>query len=237
LGYFNLGDLFVKFFDRIGRIFSDARVLYGLIVALAMLPLGLLIVPTLSSTSAAEVAKADSDPMLNLVSTHDVEIEQSVSAPVVGDGQIMQPASQSAQASTTRVGNYLSIPGKVSSAVVAVGIGADGAIEVPSAAVGIYSQGGATFLDGHSMGVFAGLARVRVGDIVDFTLNSATTQYQVANVVTYTYFNGESFDQSFMYDSLYTGGANGLNMMTCAGAYLPAYGTYSHRIVVYSVRI
>jgi hypothetical protein len=237
LGYFNLGDLFVKFFDRIGRFFSDTKVLYGLIVALAMLPLGLLVVPTLSNISAAEVADADSDPMLNLASTRDVEIEQNVSALVVGDGQTVLPAGQPAQTPTVRAGNYLSIAGKVSSTVVAVGIGADGAIEVPGAAVGMYNHGGAIFLDGHSTGVFAGLARVRVGDIVDFTLNSATTQYQVVNVVTYTYFDGESFDQSFMYDSLYSGGANGLNMMTCAGAYLPDYGTYSHRIVVYSVRI
>jgi sortase (surface protein transpeptidase) len=175
--------------------------------------------------------------MLNLASTRDVEIEQNVSAPVLRDGAAAATSTQFATAPVARVSNYLSISGKVSSAVVPVGIGADGAIEVPGAAVGMYNHGGATFLDGHSTGVFAGLARVRVGDIVEFTLNSATTQYQVVNVVTYTYFNGESFDQSFMYDSLYSGGANGLNMMTCAGTYLPDYGTYSHRIVVYSVRI
>jgi sortase (surface protein transpeptidase) len=101
----------------------------------------------------------------------------------------------------------------------------------------MYNHGGAIFLDGHSTGVFSGLSRVRVGDIAEFTLNSQTTLYQVVNIVTYTYFDGANFDGSFMYDSLFSGGADGLNMMTCAGAYLPAYGTYSHRLVVFSVRI
>ena len=44
-------------------------------------------------------------------------------------------------------------------------------------------------------------------------------------------------DHSFMYDALYNGGSNGLNMMTCAGAFLPEYDTYAQRLVVYSVLI
>jgi sortase (surface protein transpeptidase) len=131
----------------------------------------------------------------------------------------------------------LSIAGKVSAAVVGVGLDSSGAIAVPSSAIGMYSQGGAVFLDGHSTGVFAGLSRVQVGDVVEFTLSGATNQYQVVNIATYTYISGNHIDESFMYDSLYAGGADGLNMMTCAGAYLPEYGTYSQRLVVFALKV
>jgi sortase (surface protein transpeptidase) len=204
--------------------------------------MALLVAPTMAGISAAEsVAAGDSDPMLNLTSARNVEVE-NISAPVVSDAPTARTASQTTSATQTsapvaRAGNYLSIPGKVSSTVVGVGLDSSGAVDVPGSAIGMYNHGGAIFLDGHSTGVFAGLSRVRIGDIAEFTLNSQTTLYQVVNVVTYTYISGDSIDGSFMYDSLYSGGADGLNMMTCAGTYLPAHGTYSHRLVVFSVKI
>lgn len=235
-----MGDLFVKFFENIGRVFSSNKVLYGLIMAMVMLPLALLVIPTMNSTSASGGNDANIDPMTEIISTRDVEVEEELTQPTLSGGTITRTDSQNVAVSDTptqRSGNYLSIPGKVSASVVGVGLDASGAIAVPGSAIGMYSQGGATFLDGHSTGVFSGLNQVRVGDIAEFTLNSVTARYQVVNVVTYTYFDGKSFDKSFMYDALYSGGANGLNMMTCSGAYLPNYGTYSHRLVVYSVRI
>jgi hypothetical protein len=213
------------------------KVLLGLIALLIFLPLAIFVAPTLAGISAAGSAAAeDVDPMLNLASVRSVADDDF--APVVSDAPNVQTASQPVRTvSTARAGNYLSIAGKVSSAVVGVGLDSSGAIDVPNSAVGMYNHGGAIFLDGHSTGVFAGLSRVRVGDIAEFTLNSVTTQYQVINIVTYTYFDGANFDGSFMEASLYSGGAEGLNMMTCAGAWLPSYGTYSHRLVVFSVKI
>jgi sortase (surface protein transpeptidase) len=202
------------------------------------LPLALFVIPTMTGVSAADdSATGNGDPMLDLASTRSVEAD-NISTPA--DTPTARTASQTIQTSTptARTGNYLSIPGKVSSTVVDVGLDSDGAIAVPGSAIGMYNHGGgATFLDGHSTGVFAGLSRVQIGDIAEFTFNSQTTLYQVVNIVTYTYISGDNLDGSFMYDSLYSGGANGLNMMTCAGAYLPAYGTYSHRLVVFSVKI
>ncbi|MDR3125619.1 MAG: class F sortase [Candidatus Nomurabacteria bacterium] len=232
----------MKIFSKSGSFLSSSRTLYGLILTLALLPVGLLVAPTLANISAAEsAATGDSDPILNMASTREVEIS-NISAPVVTDGAAIKTTNQPEQptvsaAPTIRSGNYLSIAGKVSSPVVAVGLDASGAIDVPAAAVGMYNHGGATFLDGHSTGVFAGLSRVKVGDIAEFTLNSQSSQYQVVNIALYTYINGDQIDSSFMFDSLYSGGSAGLNMMTCAGAYLPAYGTYSHRLVVFTVRI
>ena len=230
----------MKIIESIGKFFSSNKVLYGLIVLVVFLPLALFVIPTMTSTSAVESALyEDDDPMFSIVSTRDVEVIEKESTPVVTGGNATSSNTEPVMASSpvARSGNYLSIPGRVSSVVVGVGIGADGAIEVPASAIGMYNHGGAIFLDGHSTGVFAGLSGVRVGDIVEFTLNSVTSQYQVVNIVTYVYFDGTNFDQSFMADSLFSGGANGLNMMTCAGAYLPAYGTYSHRLVVYSVKV
>ena len=229
----------MRFFDNIGKVFSNSKVLYGLVIALIMLPLALFVIPTMNSTSATGNVESDNDPMTDIASTRDVEVEEE-EEPVLRSEAVVETNSQETVVSNVpvqRSGNYLSIPGKVSSAVVGVGIDADGAISVPASAIGMYSQGGATFLDGHSTGVFSGLSSVGVGDIAEFTLNSVTTQYQVVNVAMYTFFTGDGFDQSFMYDALYSGGSNGLNMMTCAGSYLPEHGTYTHRLVVYSVRI
>jgi hypothetical protein len=213
------------------------KFLAGLIAVAVFLPVALLVAPTLAGISAAEsVATGDSDPMLNLASVRSIEDDDF--APVVSDAPSVETAGQLARTvSTNMAGNHLSIAGKVSSAVVSVGLDSSGAIDVPNSAIGMYNHGGATFLDGHSTGVFAGLSRVRVGDIAKFTLNSQTTQYQVINIVTYTYFDGNNFDGSFMEASLFSGGADGLNMMTCAGAWLQDYGTYSHRLVVFSVKI
>ena len=229
----------MRLFDNIGKIFSNNKVLYGLVIALVMIPAAIFVIPTMNSTSAAGNAEANDDPMTSIVSTRDVEVEEAVANTVVAETTPKADDEEViiSDAPVQRSGNYLSIPGKVSSTVVGVGIGADGAVAVPGSAIGMYSQGGAIFLDGHSTGVFSGLSRVQVGDIAEFTLNSVTTQYQVVNVAMYTFFTGDGFDQSFMYDALYSGGSSGLNMMTCAGAYLPEYGTYANRLVVYSVQI
>jgi hypothetical protein len=227
----------MRFMSKLGSFLTDSKALYGLVGLMVFLPFALFLAPSVVNISAAEGLSADSDPMLELASTRNVAMD-GVSAPVVADAQATESPSEATQtAATVRTGNYLSIAGKVSATVVAVGLDGDGAVAVPSSAIGMYNHGGATFLDGHSTGVFAGLSRVRVGDIAEFTLNSVTSQYRVVNVVTYTYINGDNIDGSFMYDSLYSGGSAGLNMMTCAGAYLPAYGTYSHRLVVFAVRI
>jgi sortase (surface protein transpeptidase) len=207
------------------------------------LPLAFLVIPTTANiTSAESRILGDSDPMLELASQRNIEVTNSTgsnpqTSPQSQTNNREASPNQPVEAAPTRSGNYLLIPGKVSASVVGVGLDSTGAIAVPAAAIGMYSQGGAVFLDGHSTGVFAGLSRVQIGDIAEFTLNSQTAKYQVVNIALYTYISGDNIDQLFMYDSLYSGGAAGLNMMTCAGAYLPAYGTYSHRLVVFSIRI
>jgi Sortase (surface protein transpeptidase) len=230
----------MRIFDKIGRFFSDTKTLFGLICLAVFLPLAFFIIPTLSTTSATNItASIDEDPISNIVSIREAEVVEEASDSIANNREAVQVNSETSTSSQSvaRPGNFLSIPGKVSSVVVGVGLDASGAISVPDSVVGMYNHGGAIFLDGHSTGVFSGLSRVGVGEILEFTLDSVTSQYKVVNIAMYTFFTGDGFDSSFMYDSLYSGGANGLNMMTCAGSYLPDYGTYSHRLVVFSVKI
>lgn len=169
--------------------------------------------------------------------------------PVPAPSPSSQPVTQPAQASpapqatvaAARTGNLLNIPAiGLNAQVVNVGLTAGNAIDVPAGRQVGYWTGssvpgtrGATFLDGHVDGIFAHLHRVAVGQTFSVRFNGQTYQYQVAHTETVA-LAGIDMNRAL---STFNGAPEGLNMMTCAGNYVPAIGTYDQRFVVYAVRI
>lgn len=138
-------------------------------------------------------------------------------------------------------GDSLSIPAiGFLAPVIEVGVTATNNIDVPSDLkvghwIGSATPGtpGAVFLDGHVDGVFARLPSVKTGAIISINYGGKTFRYRVVHTETVPL---ESIDMGKAL-SIYGGGSEGLNLMTCAGTYVAEQGTYDHRFVVYSVRI
>jgi LPXTG-site transpeptidase (sortase) family protein len=137
-------------------------------------------------------------------------------------------------------GNSLSIASiGFQAPIVEVGVTADNAIDVPATKVGRWigsaqpGSPGAVFLDGHVDSVFARLNKLTVGQTISILYGGQTFNYKVVftEVVELA---GIDMNRSL---SVYGGTSEGLNIMTCAGAYMPSAGTYDKRLVVYTVRM
>lgn len=142
--------------------------------------------------------------------------------------------------SVTR-GNHLSIASiGLVAPIVNVGVTATNNIDVPAGKQVGYWTGsatpgtsGAVFLDGHVDGVFASLQRVSVGQTFSMIYSGQTLAYRVVHkeVVDLA---GIDMNRAL---SVYGGAAEGLNIMTCAGNFVPSMDTYDKRLVVYTHRI
>ncbi|MDR2523921.1 MAG: sortase [Candidatus Nomurabacteria bacterium] len=141
---------------------------------------------------------------------------------------------------------YVNIGGIISSAVTPVGLDAGGAVAVPGSIVGWWNgsarigEPGASFLDGHSAGVFRNLASVGVGASITVTMgDGAAVNYRVVErrIFDYDYNNPTAASNyDIMRQALASAdGADRLNIMTCAGQ--PVGNTYSQRLVVFAVRV
>lgn len=127
----------------------------------------------------------------------------------------------------------------LSSRYVPVGVTTQNNIDVHPSLVGLYTGGaqpgdiGAVFLDGHNPGVFSALPSIDIG--AQITLTKANGE-----IFTYTVVHTEtvSLVGINMRKALrpYDGATEGLNVMTCVGAYNPQTGTTDERFVVYAVR-
>lgn len=130
---------------------------------------------------------------------------------------------------------------KINSWVVPVGVTANGEMDVPDGStlnVGWYKHGtipgdvGSAVMDAHVYAAFKKLKNIKVGSTI-YVYNArgeelkfkviSSKVYPLANVPMQTIFN----DASGAY----------LNLITCAGRFMPSRNTYSHRQVVYAERI
>jgi LPXTG-site transpeptidase (sortase) family protein len=144
---------------------------------------------------------------------------------------------------TAVAGNSLTISSiGVNAPIVDVGITTSKNIAAPSSnsQVGRWNGGGwpgalgsAVFLTGHVKGVFANLKNVTVGQTISVKYNNQTFNYRVVFKETVN-LSGINMSKPL---SIYGGGQEGLNMMTCAGTYSVFTGTYNQRLTVYTVRI
>jgi sortase (surface protein transpeptidase) len=127
----------------------------------------------------------------------------------------------------------------LNSQYVSVGLASNGAIDVHPSLVGVWNgsaqpgSAGASFFDGHTPGALSALARIS---------NGAQISVQKANgqIFNYTVVFREtvalgSVDMRKAL-TVYGGASEGLNIMTCAGTYVPSMGTTDQRLIVYAVR-
>ncbi|MCA9334838.1 class F sortase [Candidatus Saccharibacteria bacterium] len=137
-------------------------------------------------------------------------------------------------------GDSISIPSiGLQAPVTKVGVTSTNAIDVPADVrvghwIGSATPGasGAVFLDGHVDGVFAHLHSVKKGQMISVTYGKKQFKYRIVHTETVLF---EAVDMAKAL-SVYGGDVEGLNIMTCAGKYDTAIGTYDHRLVVYAVR-
>jgi LPXTG-site transpeptidase (sortase) family protein len=140
-------------------------------------------------------------------------------------------------------GRYISIPAiGVNARLLNLGLTAGGAVDTPT---NLYDAGwyngsvvpgnsGASFIDGHSPGVFSRLSALGAGSGITVGWDGQTINYRVTSVQIVAL---DSVDMATAVYGIIGGGNHGLNIMTCYGTYLPTRGTYSHRVIVYSVRV
>lgn len=152
------------------------------------------------------------------------------------------PRPAPARATTpTPVYDKVSIPSiGLSSRFVTVGTTATNNIDVHPSLVGWWSGSslpgtpGAAFFDGHNPGVFRKLPSVQVGAQISLTkANGEVFNYTIVHVET-VQLEGINMDAAL---STYGGANEGLNLMTCVGAYNAQTKTTDQRLVVYAVRV
>ena len=211
----------------------------------------LIVVTTLAYlASGASVAYSEAVPA-EIVAAHEAttkmqqghqvaEVQVKAHEPAQQRTAVVAASATRSSTSVTR-GNHLSISSiGLVAPIVNVGVTATNNIDVPAGKQVGYWTGsaapgapGAVFLDGHVDGVFASLQRVSVGQTFSMIYSGQTLTYRVVHkeVVDLA---GIDMNRAL---SVYGGAAEGLNIMTCAGNFVPSMDTYDKRLVVYTHRI
>ena len=127
----------------------------------------------------------------------------------------------------------------MSARYVTVGLTSTNAIDVHPSLVGWWNGSaqpgtpGTVFLDGHNPGVFSKLPNIQNG--AQISISKANGE-----VFNYTVVHNETVQLADINMraalSAYGGASEGLNLMTCVGAYNARTGTTDQRLVVYAVR-
>jgi LPXTG-site transpeptidase (sortase) family protein len=122
-----------------------------------------------------------------------------------------------------------------------VGVTSIGQMAVPSGLtqnVGWYKKGtvpgqvGSAVIDAHVYAAFANLRKLKVGnDIYVQTAANKTLHFVVSNIKTYANADVPLYALFNQADAAH------LNLITCAGTYIPKDATYDHRLVVYATLV
>lgn len=202
-----------------------------------LLALAVILIGPAIHTSGLAAAPASSVASLRPVITPTPSPTSSVS-------QRLQPtiiATHATKRTAPALGNSLSIPSLgFRGPIVDVGVTPDNAIDVPAGLqIGRWNRSaapgypGAVFLDGHVDGIFAHLHRLGIGQMVSIDYEGRTFNYRVVHAEVVPL---DGIDMRIPL-SVYGGGAEGLNIMTCAGTFIPSINTYDKRLVVYAIRV
>ncbi len=125
----------------------------------------------------------------------------------------------------------------IDSPIAGMGVNKKGEMDVPdgtSNTVGWYKYGtipgeiGSAVLDAHVYAAFSKLKKVTVGSDIYVTSGTKTLHFIVTEIETYALKNVSPELLFNRRDS------RRLNLITCAGTYIPSLGTYNKRLVVYA---
>lgn len=161
-----------------------------------------------------------------------VVTEQAAQKPVVATAKATQAPIKGDNLSIATLG--------FQAPVVPVGLTSSNAIDVPAGPQVGYWNGssrpgtpGAVFLDGHVDGVFARLHKVSAGQTIQLSYGGTSYSYVIVHKEI-VQLAGIDMNRAL---SVYGSALEGLNIMTCAGKYIPSQGTYDQRLVIYATRI
>lgn len=184
---------------------------------------------TSSATTSSKPTSATKKPVITKVAEKPASSNTRASSPPTTTSVTPTPAYDT-----------VSIPSiGFSSRFVSVGVTATNAVDVHPSLVGWWNgsarpgSDGAAFLDGHNPGVFSNLPAIKVG--ASITINYANDTSYTYKVVHREVILLVDVDMTKVLKP-YNGAAQGLNLMTCMGAYNPATGTTDQRLIVYAVR-
>lgn len=200
----------------------------------------------IEKTATVVAITADEETAM-AVDDREPEPEPVVETPQVSEVQVVYTQTQTQTPAPAPIDaglpTWINIPAiGVNTSVITVGLTAGGAVDTPANlwqaawfnGSARPNSGGAVFIDGHSPGVFQNLGSLGVGSIISLSLaDGSVINYQVvANEYTPL-----SDVKMWRVLSKAYGGSEGLNIMTCAGTYVPSLGTYDHRTTVFAVKI
>jgi len=124
-----------------------------------------------------------------------------------------------------------------------VGLTASGAVDVHANLPAWFNQSSwvgtnsgkytATFIDGHRSGIFQNLGQLVVGDNITVTLASGESYIYTVHATEIASLNQVDMAKVL---SIYGGAGQGLNLMTCDGAYNAGLGTAERRLIIYATR-
>ena len=121
--------------------------------------------------------------------------------------------------------------------LVTVGLTAQGAVDVNPNLPGRWNgsaqpgSAGAVFVDGHKEGIFRDLGALAVGSQVTISLSSGANYNYTVRATEVVELSKVDMSKAL---HPFGGAMEGLNLMTCAGAWTGS--TYSHRLIVYATR-
>ena len=131
----------------------------------------------------------------------------------------------------------------LNSCLATVGLTGSGAIDVNPSLPAWFNQSSragtssgkyrATFIDGHRSGIFRNLGQLAVGDTVTVSFTSGESYTYSVKFMESTPVNATNMAKVL---GIYGGAAQGLNLMTCDGAYNASMGTAVARLTVYATR-
>lgn len=122
-----------------------------------------------------------------------------------------------------------------------LGVNAKGEMDVPDGStnnVGWYQHGtlpgniGSAVIDAHVFAAFRNLRYVKVGaDVYVITASGKKLHFRAADS---RVFKTNQVSRSMLFNQT---DAARLNLITCAGKYVPSLGTYDHRLIVFAVLV
>jgi len=151
---------------------------------------------------------------------------------------VVKTSQQSGAVVATPTTDRLIIPSiGLNAQLVTVGLTAQGAVDVNPYLPGRWNgsaqpgSAGAVFVDGHKEGIFRDLGALAVGRQVTISLSSGANYNYTVRATEVVELSKVDMSKAL---HPFGGAMEGLNLMTCAGAWTGS--TYSHRLIVYATR-